>query len=89
MNDDLFDFGFSDAEELMAEEKEKINKERIKLINSKNNLEDKAHEMFNAIEPFLNKLRQTPEKAYIHWPNRVAQIDKFEEKLVEILNKES
>jgi len=89
MNDDLFDFGFSDAEELVAEEKEKINQERIKLINSKNNLEDKAHEIYDAIEPFLNKLRENPEKEYIHWPNRNPQIDKFQERLVEILNRES
>lgn len=89
MTDELFDFGFSDAEELVKEEQEKINEEREKLINQKNKIEDKAHEIYEAIEPFLDKLRETPEKAYIHWPNRVPQIDKFQERLVEILNRES
>lgn len=37
----------------------------------------KLEKMFNLILPLLNNLKANPEKAYIHWPNRVEKIDEF------------
>lgn len=39
------------------------------------------------IIPLLVNLMKNPEKEYIHWPNRVAQIERQMEKILEITRK--
>lgn len=48
--------------------------------------DDKARAMYDAIKPLLDNLKQNPEKDLIRWPGRHAQVAKFEEKLLLILN---
>lgn len=40
------------------------------------NLQDKLIAVEALIMPLLENLKLNPEKEYIHWPNRVAVIDK-------------
>ncbi len=44
----------------------------------------KLKEVESIIMPLLSNLKKNPEKAYIHWPNRVPIIDKQIEKITTI-----
>ena len=68
--DEDFDFGFTTASE------EEIKQEG----------EDKARAMYDAIMPLLNNLKKDADKnPIINWPNRKAKIDSFITKLNKIL----
>lgn len=74
---DMFDFGFTavDEEELEAVQKVSVAAEST---------EDKLHNLYNAIIPLLNNLKQNPEKDYILWPNRLEKVEQFENHLNKI-----
>lgn len=81
MADDLFDFGFTTAEEMAdelgfkarVEQAEKDGRDSTKRIAA----------MLDAIEPLLQNLEQNPDSDYIKWPGkeRIAAIDAFRRKL--------
>lgn len=83
--DDSNDFGFTfhDEKDVVAE---------TGLNDQLNTLNDRASvlskegkeallNLQKLILPLLNNLAQNPEKSYIQWPNRVAQIDSFKQKI--------
>ena len=74
---DMFDFGFTavDEEELEAVQKVSVAAEST---------EDRLHNLYNAIIPLLNNLKQNPEKDYILWPNRLEKVEQFESHLQSI-----
>lgn len=68
---DDFDFGFTTSSE-----------EEIKQEGN-----DKAQAMYNAILPLLKNLKKDADKnPIINWPNRAKKIDEFINKLDKILN---
>ena len=84
--DDDFDFGFTavDESELEAVKKKQ---ETIDLLDVGQNVtQEKLDRLYNAITPLLNNLKKNPEKEYILWPNRIAKVDEFEDKLRKIYN---
>jgi len=74
---EMFDFGFTavDEDELEAVQKVSVAAEST---------EDKLHNLYNAIIPLLNNLKQNPEKDYILWPNRLEKVEQFESHLQSI-----
>jgi hypothetical protein len=74
---DIFDFGFTavDEDELEAVQKVSVAAEST---------EDRLHNLYNAIIPLLNNLKQNPEKDYILWPNRLEKVEQFESHLQSI-----
>jgi hypothetical protein len=74
---DMFDFGFTavDEDELEAVQKVSVAAEST---------EDRLHNLYNAIIPLLNNLKQNPEKDYILWPNRLEKVEQFESHLQSI-----
>lgn len=74
---DMFDFGFTavDEDELEAVQKVSV---------AASSTEDKLHNLYNAIIPLLNNLKQNPEKDYILWPNRLEKVEQFESHLQSI-----
>lgn len=46
---------------------------------------DKAQTIYNAVQPLLKNLAQSPEKEYILWPDRVEKINAFQLRLMAIL----
>ena len=74
---DIFDFGFTavDEDELEAVQKVSVAAEST---------EDRLHNLYNAIIPLLNDLKQNPEKDYILWPNRLEKVEQFESHLQSI-----
>lgn len=74
---DMFDFGFTAVNE---EELEAVQKVSVAAEST----EDKLHNLYNAIIPLLNNLKQNPEKDYILWPNRLEKVEQFESHLQSI-----
>ena len=74
---DIFDFGFTavDEDELEAVQKVSVAAEST---------DDRLHNLYNAIIPLLNNLKQNPEKDYILWPNRLEKVEQFESHLQSI-----
>ncbi len=84
MADDIFDFGFTLADE---SELEVVKKQEIKVkeaSTSASSVTDKLDKLYNAITPLLNNLKKNPEKEYILWPNRVNKVEEFEDYLRKI-----
>jgi glucose-6-phosphate isomerase len=79
-----FDFGFSFTSEIednisKLEEQQKTKDEIIE------NLENKINILYETITIFLDNLTKNPEKATIHWPNRVEKITEYKKKIKMIL----
>lgn len=81
---DIFDFGFTavDEDELQAVQ------QTAALANDAEQLatttQERLDNLYNAIVPLLNNLKQNPEKEYILWPNRLAKVEEFETHLQQI-----
>jgi len=74
MSDDIFDFGFTivDEDELDAvQEAQTAANENSTTVSE---LEKRLDNLFNAVQPLLNNLKQNPQKDYILWPNRLEKI---------------
>ena len=77
MMSDMFDFGFTAVNE---EELEAVQKVSVEASST----EERLHNLYNAIIPLLNNLKQNPEKDYILWPNRLEKVEQFESHLQSI-----
>ena len=73
----MFDFGFTAVNE---EELEAVQKVSVEASST----EERLHNLYNAIIPLLNNLKQNPEKDYILWPNRLEKVEQFESHLQSI-----
>ena len=74
---DMFDFGFTAVNE---EELEAVQKVSVAASST----EERLHNLYNAIMPLINNLKQNPEKDYILWPNRLEKVEQFESHLQSI-----
>ena len=78
MSDDIFDFGFTfaneDELEVVQQAQQTVTQNTTAVIST----QEKLDKLFNAIQPLLNNLKQNPEKEYILWPNRLSKIEQFE-----------
>lgn len=75
-----FDFGFSftnEVEDNIAK-LEQQHKSKDEIIE---NLENRINILYETITIFLDNLTKNPEKATIHWPNRVEKINEYKKKL--------
>lgn len=92
LEDNDFDFGFSimseDELDAVQRTQHEVSESHEQLNRLKGDLEKettKAHRIFNMVMPLLHNLKANPNKEYIYWPTRVEKIDRFEEKLKDIL----
>lgn len=72
------DFGFSLVDENELKAVEDITK----------NGQNKLNGLLNMILPLLDNLVLNPEKAYIHWPNRVEKVKAFKEKIIKYVKEQ-
>lgn len=79
MSEELFDFGFTfaneDELEVVQQAQQTVSQNTTAVIST----QEKLDKLFNAIQPLLNNLKQNPEKEYILWPNRLDKIEQFED----------
>jgi uncharacterized protein (DUF1015 family) len=80
--DDSNDFGFSHVDESEVN-LGKVNDTTALSQKWQNNLKNVIAEVFT----FLDKLKDNPDKEFIKWPNRVADIEKFKTKLNNLSNR--
>lgn len=84
MSDELFDFGFTfaneDELEVVQQAQQTVSQNTTAVIST----QEKLDKLFNAIQPLLNNLKQNPEKEYILWPNRLEKIELFEDHIQNI-----
>lgn len=83
--DTSFDFGFTlvnsdELEEIQILEKN-VQLTQAETVDVKNKLET----MKAMIMALLNNLKQSPDRPYIYWPERVEKIDGFIKKLNEVI----
>ena len=77
-NDELFDFGFTLVDEDELEIVQEVKAEVESVVSNKETTTKRLDNLYNAIQPLLNNLKQNPEKEYIKWPNRLEKIEQFE-----------
>lgn len=83
----VYDFGFTivDESELDAYQQAQEAREKLEAASgSTQELEDRLHKLYNAIQPLLNNLKKSPERDYILWPDRLTKIEAFEDMLQDI-----
>ena len=83
----VWDFGFTivDESELDAYQQAQEAKQKLEVVSgSSQEVEEKLHRLYNAIQPLLNNLKKSPERDYILWPDRLAKIEAFEDMLQDI-----
>ena len=83
----VWDFGFTivDESELDAYQQAQEAKQKLEVVSgSSQEVEDKLHKLYNAIQPLLNNLKKSPERDYILWPDRLSKIEAFEDMLQDI-----
>lgn len=78
---DIFDFGFTAVTEDELQAVQSIKAEEAMISESLYNAQVKLDQLYNAIAPLLNSLKQNPEKDYILWPNRLEKVEQFEDHL--------
>lgn len=67
---------------LLSAQEESLNNAMVTAIEEK--YKAKLKEVEGMILPLLANLKKNPDKAYIHWPNRTAVIDKQIEKILKV-----
>lgn len=79
MSNDIFDFGFTFANEDELEVVQQAHQTNELNTTAVLSTQEKLDKLFNAIQPLLTNLKQNPEKEYILWPNRLDKIEQFED----------
>lgn len=67
---------------LLSAQEESLNNAMVAAIEEK--YKAKLKEVEGMILPLLANLKKNPDKAYIHWPNRTAVIDKQIERITKV-----
>jgi len=78
MSDEIFDFGFTLVDEAELEAVQQAAEKVQTVSSSVEEAQERLDNLYNAIQPLLNNLKQKPEKEYILWPNRLEKIEQFE-----------
>jgi hypothetical protein len=81
---EINDFGFSAVSEEELESVQNVETILTEYDAKLNALQDRLDGVYSAITPLLKHLKDSPNKDYIYWPNRLEKISEFEEKLLEL-----
>lgn len=84
MSEELFDFGFTFANEDELEVVQQAQHTNQLNTTAVISTQEKLDKLYNAISPLLNNLKRNPEKEYILWPNRLEKIEQFEDHIQNI-----
>ena len=84
MSEELFDFGFTFANEDELEVVQQAQQTNELNTSAVISTQEKLDKLYNAISPLLNNLKRNPEKEYILCPNRLEKIEQFEDHIQNI-----
>jgi uncharacterized membrane-anchored protein YhcB (DUF1043 family) len=86
---EIFDFGFTALDEDELDVVQSATQTATELEEVKLDLmavEKKVEKLHAAIQPLLDNLCSNPEKAYIHWADRLTKIEQFRNYLQKIVD---
>jgi septation ring formation regulator EzrA len=84
MSNDIFDFGFTIVDEDELEVVQQAHQQAETSSASVQSTQERLDQLYNAVQPLLNNLKNNPEKDYILWPNRLEKIEQFEDHIQNI-----
>ena len=84
MTKELFDFGFTLVDENELEAVQQAQSQVANVSTSVSETQAILDNLFDAVQPLLNNLKQNPSKEYILWPNRLEKIEQFEDHIQKI-----
>ena len=84
MSEEIFDFGFTLVDEDELDTVQEIEQKVSESSTTAEQTQDKLDKLFSAIQPLLNNLKANPEKELIKWPNRLEEIEAFEDHIQKI-----
>jgi len=76
-----FDFGFSIVDEQELEAVQAAHEQVESTSATAEEVQVRLTKLYDAIQPLLNNLRQSADKEYIWWPNRLEKIEQFQDML--------
>jgi hypothetical protein len=76
-----WDFGFSLVDEQELEAVQTANEQIQTTTASAEELEGRLTQLYDAFQPLMNNLKQSADKDYIYWPNRIQKIEQFQDML--------
>jgi len=76
-----WDFGFSLVDEQELEAVQTANEQIQTSTASAEELESRLTQLYDAFQPLMNNLKQSADKDYIYWPNRIQKIEQFQDML--------
>jgi len=76
-----FDFGFSIVDEQELEAVQAAHEQVQTTSATAEELQVRLSRLYDAMQPLLNNLRQSADKEYIWWPNRLEKIEQFQDML--------
>lgn len=76
-----FDFGFSIVDEQELEAVQAAHEQVQTTSATAEELQARLSRLYDAMQPLLNNLRQSADKEYIWWPNRLEKIEQFQDML--------
>ncbi len=76
-----FDFGFSLVDEQELEAVQTAHEQIQTSTASAEELESRLTQLYDAFQPLMNNLKQSADKDYIYWPNRIQKIEQFQDML--------
>lgn len=76
-----FDFGFSIVDEQELEAVQVAHEQVQSTSATAEQLQARLTNLYDAVQPLLNNLRQSADKEYIWWPNRLEKIEQFQDML--------
>jgi len=76
-----FDFGFSLVDEQELEAVQTANEQIQTTTASAEELAGRLTQLYDAFQPLMNNLKQSADKDYIYWPNRIQKIEQFQDML--------
>jgi hypothetical protein len=76
-----FDFGFSIVDEQELEAVQAAHEQVQTTSATAEDIQARLTKLYDAVQPLLNNLRQSADKEYIWWPNRLEKIEQFQDML--------
>jgi hypothetical protein len=76
-----FDFGFSIVDEQELEAVQAAHEQVESTSANADEAQARLTQLYDAVQPLLNNLRQSADKEYIWWPNRLEKIEQFQDML--------
>ena len=81
---DIWDFGFTAVDEDELQSVQEATNAAAAIEDEYKSAQERLDNLYNAVVPLLNNLKNNPEKSYIFWPDRLKKVEQFEDYIQKI-----